>query len=93
VLDESVVITGIQLFTFGERWYICVKNTCMEGMLITPKSAAEKKFLSDLFKRMGLVSTIISLEQMEDIGLSQMMHEVDKSEKTTREAIMKKLRS
>ncbi|HOY96146.1 MAG TPA: hypothetical protein PK509_10430 [Catalimonadaceae bacterium] len=63
----------------------------MEGMLITPKSAAEKKFLSDSFKRLDLVSTIITLEQMEDIGLSQMVHEGDKSQKTTREAIMKKL--
>lgn len=65
----------------------------MEGLLITPKSAAEKKFLNDLFKRMGLVSTIISLEQMEDIGLARMMEEVDKSQKASREEIMKKLRS
>ena len=64
----------------------------MEGMLITPKSPSEKKFLNDLFKRMGLDSQSISFEQLEDIGLSQMMHEVDKTKKTTREAIMQKLK-
>ncbi len=50
------------------------------------------KLLADLLKKMQVETQLISEETKEDLGLMKMMEEVNRSEKTSRESIMMKLR-
>ena len=63
----------------------------MKALVIKPKNATELKFVSALLKRLGISSSSVSLEELEDIGLSKLMRISDKSQKVTRLEIMKKL--
>jgi len=46
-----------------------------------------------LFGKLGVPSRIIEREIVEDIGLTELMKDVDRSKKASRETIMKKLHS
>ena len=63
----------------------------MRALVIRPKNDSEYKFLSSLLKKLGINSSTLSLEDVEDMGLSKLMREADKSKKATRMEIMKKL--
>lgn len=73
-------------------WFIFYLSN-MKAMVITPKSASEHKFLSDLLKKLGVTVSSLSQEELEDIGLAKMMRDADKSKKVSRSAVMKKLNS
>jgi len=63
------------------------------ALVVKPRNEAEIKFLSDLFGKLGMSSSVIGSETMEDIGLAELMKNVDRRKKTSRETIMKKLHS
>ncbi len=63
----------------------------MKALVITPKNDSEFKFLADLLKKLGVSSSALSYEDLEDIGLSKLMRGIDKTKKTTRAEVMKKL--
>lgn len=63
----------------------------MKTLVITPKSEHEFKFLSDLLTKLGVGVSSLSKEELEDIGLAKMMHDIDKTKKASRSEIMKKL--
>lgn len=63
----------------------------MKALVITPKSENEFKFLSDLLTKLGVGVSSLSKEELEDIGLAKMMHNIDKTKKTSRTEIMKQL--
>jgi hypothetical protein len=63
----------------------------MKSMVITPKSQSEFKFLSDLMKKLNIMSATMTKEEMEDLGLSKMLKGVDKNKKVSKESIMIKL--
>jgi len=65
----------------------------MKALVITPKSDNEYKFLSDLLTKLGVGMSSLSKEELEDIGLAKMMHNIDKSKKASRSEILKKLNS
>jgi hypothetical protein len=65
----------------------------MKGIVITVKNSSEFKFLSELLKKLGISSTIVSVEEMEDIGLYKLMKSADRNKKVSREKIMSKLKS
>lgn len=65
----------------------------MKAVVITPHNPAEFAFLSSLFKRLGISSKVMDIDEMEDLGLSEMMKDVDRTKKVSRETIMKKLKS
>ncbi|MBK6523187.1 MAG: hypothetical protein IPG08_13160 [Sphingobacteriaceae bacterium] len=62
-------------------------------MVITAKTQTEYKFLTDLLKKLGITSSMVSEEDLEDLGLSKMLKSVNKSKKVSREGIMQKLKS
>lgn len=62
-------------------------------MVITAKTQTEYKFLIDLLKKLGITSSMVSEEDLEDLGLSKMLKSVNKSKKVSRESIMQKLKS
>ena len=64
----------------------------MKALVITPKSQREFIFISDLLKKLGVAASDISEDDLEDIGLSKMLKEVDKKKKVSRETIMGKLK-
>jgi len=63
----------------------------MKALVITPKNNDEFKFIADLLKKLGVGSSSLTQEELEDIGLSKMLRKVDKTKKVSRSEIMKKL--
>ena len=63
----------------------------MKALVITPKNNDEFKFLANLLKKLGVNSSALSYEDLEDIGMSKLMRDVEKKKKATRTEIMKKL--
>jgi hypothetical protein len=66
-------------------------NLAMKALVVTPKNDSEFKFLADLLKKLGVSSSALSYEDLEDLGMSKLMRGVDKTKKTTRAEVMKKL--
>ena len=65
----------------------------MESIIISPKTQDEVKIIQDLLDKMNISSTIITDEEKEDMGLLAMMKEVDRNDKVSRVAVIKKLNS
>lgn len=63
----------------------------MKSLVITPKNDSEFKFVSNLLKKLGVGASALSRDELEDIGMSRLMHSVDKNKKARRSEIMKKL--
>jgi hypothetical protein len=63
----------------------------MKALVITPKDDSEFKFVTDLLKKLGIGSSALTKEDLEDLGMSKLMHGIDKTKKVTRAEIMKKL--
>ena len=65
----------------------------MTTLLISPKSYNELKFIEDFLRKIGVASKELSSDEKEELGLSILMKQADRSRKVSRETIMKKLRS
>lgn len=65
----------------------------MKAMVITPKNPREFKFLSDLLKKLDILSSVMTEEEVEDLGLSKLLKKVDKTKKVSKESILRKLKS
>ena len=65
----------------------------MNGLIISTKTQSEYKFLYDLLKKLGIKSTTLSENEMEDLGMSFLMKKVDRTKKVSRESVIKKLQS
>jgi hypothetical protein len=63
----------------------------MRALVITPKDDSEFKFLADLLEKLGVSSSALSYEDLEDIGMAKLMRGIDKTKKASRAEIMKKL--
>ena len=63
----------------------------MKALVVTPKNNNELKFVTDLLKKLGVGSSPVSQGELEDIGMSKLMRQVDKTKKASRTEIMKKL--
>ena len=65
----------------------------MKALVVTPKDESEYKFVSNLLRKLGINSSAVTQEDLEDIGLSKLMSKVDKTKKENRVQVMKKLSS
>ena len=63
----------------------------MKALVITPKNTNEFKFVSELLKKLGVGSSALSQDELEDLGMSKLLHDVDKTKRASRSEIMKKL--
>ena len=63
----------------------------MKALVIKPKNSDEMKFITSLLEKLGIDSSGISEEELEDIGMSKLLRKVDKTQKVSRSVIMKKL--
>jgi intein/homing endonuclease len=65
----------------------------MKALVVKTKDRSEMKFISELLKKLGVQSTIMEIEEVEDQALSILMKKADRSNKVSRETIMKKLKA
>ncbi|MDB5276818.1 MAG: hypothetical protein JWR61_1773 [Ferruginibacter sp.] len=63
----------------------------MKALVIKPKNNSEFKFVSDLLKKLGVGSSVLSVEELEDMGMSKLLRSTDKTKKVSRTEVMKKL--
>lgn len=63
----------------------------MKSIVVTPRDRSELEFLSKLFKKLGLSSRTLTVEEKEDIGLGLLMREVDRTKKVKKDTVLKKL--
>jgi len=64
----------------------------MDAILLKPKDSKELKLITDLVAKMNVPAKIISEDDLEDMGLSLLMKEADRSKTVSRETILKKLK-
>jgi hypothetical protein len=65
----------------------------MKSLVISPKNASDLKLISEMLKKMGIPALELSDEEKEDIGLSMLMSEADRSKKVSKDTVMKNLKS
>lgn len=63
----------------------------MKALVVTPKNKNEFKFVTDLLKKLGVGSSTVGQDELEDIGLLKLLRQADKTKKASRAEIMKKL--
>ncbi len=63
-----------------------------KALVVKPKTQSDLKFLSDLLHKLGIKSSLIDEEAIEDAGLSSLMKETDRTKKVSRKSVMKKLK-
>ena len=63
----------------------------MKNIVIQLNDDADVQLISGLLKKMRIRSKVLTSDDMEDVGLGEMMLKVDRSEKVSREQIMSKL--
>lgn len=63
----------------------------MKAVVINPKNNSELKFVTELLNKLGIKSASISEEELEDLAFSKLLKKVDKTKKSTRSEVMKKL--
>ncbi|MGP8215715.1 MAG: hypothetical protein ACLQQ4_09155 [Bacteroidia bacterium] len=64
----------------------------MTTLIVSPKTSSELKLVEKLLKGLGIPAHSITEEEREDIGLSILMKQADRSKKVSRESIMRKLK-
>lgn len=65
----------------------------MKSIIITPRNTKEFKFLAGLLNKLAISSRILTATEIEDMGMSLLMKQADRSKKVSRESIMRKLGS
>ena len=65
----------------------------MESLLLTPANKEDADLLKKIAKKMRIKFAVINEDDKEDYALARLMHEADKSEKTSEESILLKLNS
>ncbi len=77
------------LVSFASFFYIYT----MSSIVINPKDESELKFVSELLQKHGVKSKVLSDEEQEDLGLSMLMKEADRTEIVSEEEVFSKLNS
>lgn len=63
----------------------------METLVVTLKDKHEMQLVSDVLKKMRINARQLTKEDIEDLGLSKLMKQANRSEKVSREKVMKSL--
>lgn len=65
----------------------------MDSIVINPKNREELKLIKTLLAKMKVKSKILTEEEMEDLGLSILMKEIDRTDTVSEKDILSKLAS
>lgn len=60
----------------------------MESIIIHPKDQLEFDVLKEVLTRMNVTASVISEEDQEDLGLSILMKEADRTQNVSKDTIM-----
>ena len=63
----------------------------METLVVTVKDKHEMQLVSDILKKMRINAKHLTKEEREDLGLSKLMKQANRSEKVSREQVMELL--
>ena len=63
----------------------------MTTLIVSPKTSSELKLVEKLLKGLGIATHSITEEEREDIGLTILMKQANRTKKVSRASIMKKL--
>ncbi|MGF1670176.1 MAG: hypothetical protein ACFCU6_06990 [Balneolaceae bacterium] len=63
----------------------------MDALIIKSRNSSDLKLIKELVKKMGLESKSLSEEEIEDLGLTILMKQADRTKIVSRESVMKKL--
>ena len=63
----------------------------METLIIKPKNKEDLKFWMELAKKTGTAATKLTLEEVEDLGLTAMMNQEKSGELVSKEEVFKSL--
>lgn len=63
----------------------------MKALVVTPKNNHELKFITSLLNKLGINSSIVNKEELEDVGIAKILQTTDKTKKVSRTEIMNKL--
>ncbi len=64
----------------------------MSSIVVNPKNPQELRFLSELLQKLGVDTKVLSDEDIEDLGLSVLMKDVDRTDVASEEEVMAKLK-
>jgi hypothetical protein len=65
----------------------------MSSIVISPKDPNEFKFLKNLLEKLGVKSKVLSDEDIEDLGMSVLMKDADRSDRVSESEVINKLKS
>lgn len=65
----------------------------MSSIVINPKDPNEFKFLKSLLEKLGVESKVLSDEDIEDLGMSLLMKDTDRSDRVSESEVINKLKS
>ena len=80
-------------YALGDFSRFVTKRKEMKALVVKTKDQTEMKFISELLKKLGVQSTIMEMEEVEDLAMSVLMKKADRSKKVSRQTIMKKLKA
>ncbi|WOK08918.1 hypothetical protein RT717_09750 [Imperialibacter roseus] len=63
----------------------------MSSIVVNPKSEKELRFLSELLQKLGIDAKVLSDEEVEDLGLSLLMKDIDRADQVSEDEVMEKL--
>ncbi len=63
----------------------------METLVVTVKDKHEMQLVSAILKKMRINAIHLTKEEREDLGLSKLMKQANRTEKVSREQVMKSL--
>ena len=63
----------------------------MDALIIKSENRSDLKLIQELVKKMGLESKSLSGEEIEDLGLTFLMKQADRTKIVSRKTVMEKL--
>lgn len=64
----------------------------MGSIVISPRDQKEFEFIKNLLQKLGVKSKVLANADIEDLGMSILMKDVDRSDKVSESEVMKNLK-
>jgi hypothetical protein len=68
------------------------KDFIMDSIIANPKNEEEFRLIKALLEKMGIENRVISYEEIDDLGLSILMKDIDRTDKVSEKNILTKLK-
>ena len=65
----------------------------MKAILIKPETTADLEFILSLMQKLGTTVQIVDSEELEDLGMSILLRDADRTKTVSRAEVMKKLKT